>query len=751
MTKPKQVRYIGSFLVILIPVLMMGILFYCYYYYSARSSIESDRLAAFQKSAYQMDYLFSYQEKISAYAGGQEGLLYITEKNGRIVPGNPGLIQAELSHLETMLPAPTQILLFFRGGTEFYTSTDLISVADFEKKYAGNTDFVMSGFFTKLNTLKAPFTYRLEPGENRTAGHTIAYIFPLPDLSSTPAFDLIFLMDEGAVQDILTNVMGEAPMNYYAFTSSYNLLIQNDAVLPEISLNDLFRLKGSNIISRRIQDRELVFMRSVSGDMSRIYLAAMDKEEFYRELYRKGFFLLALILLMTAGCLLLIVLIAWRRYQPLRRLVRNIVGSEVLPEGISEYTAIEEKHLSSIEENELMKTQLLQQDKIIISHFVLRLLTGKVQKKEDVSCYARISHLSLDGEYKAACRILFSSLASQQQFMDRFQEIQKGITLSEGSGFQFFAAELMEERGCGCIFCFNCRAERQEEVLRQTALAIRQRILSVLKEENQGLRIGVGRLYTRLHDLKHSYYEASTVLQFSRPVGEQDGALFYEDVLARTDSSTPALPDIEVSLLEKGILHGDQEVAFSAIEVICQRLSAAQTTFLVLRLMYNDVVKALFFLAEQLKFPLPQEEFQQLMRPSSLPEFREVATRITAALCRQSEERIRRRDSHQRDTIFEYIGSHYADPLLSLEVACEDLKLTRAKLNQILKEEIGTSFWQYISLLRFNEVKRQLAETDLPIQDIVRSVGYQDVSNFLRKFRETEGTTAKEYRAKTQG
>ena len=103
MTKPKQVRYIGSFLVILIPVLMMGILFYCYYYYSARSSIESDRLAAFQKSAYQMDYLFSYQEKISAYAGGQEGLLYITEKNGRIVPGNPGLIQAELSHLETML------------------------------------------------------------------------------------------------------------------------------------------------------------------------------------------------------------------------------------------------------------------------------------------------------------------------------------------------------------------------------------------------------------------------------------------------------------------------------------------------------------------------------------------------------------------------------------------------------------------------------------------------------------------------
>lgn len=112
---------------------------------------------------------------------------------------------------------------------------------------------------------------------------------------------------------------------------------------------------------------------------------------------------------------------------------------------------------------------------------------------------------------------------------------------------------------------------------------------------------------------------------------------------------------------------------------------------------------------------------------------------------------MRRRDSHQRDTIFEYIGSHYADPLLSLEVACEDLKLTRAKLNQILKEEIGTSFWQYISLLRFNEVKRQLAETDLPIQDIVRSVGYQDVSNFLRKFRETEGTTAKEYRAKTQG
>lgn len=56
-------------------------------------------------------------------------------------------------------------------------------------------------------------------------------------------------------------------------------------------------------------------------------------------------------------------------------------------------------------------------------------------------------------------------------------------------------------------------------------------------------------------------------------------------------------------------------------------------------------------------------------------------------------------------------------------------------------------FPQYISLLRINEVKRLLVETQQPIQEIIRSTGYLDVSNFIRRFKTLERMTPGQYRS----
>ena len=70
-----------------------------------------------------------------------------------------------------------------------------------------------------------------------------------------------------------------------------------------------------------------------------------------------------------------------------------------------------------------------------------------------------------------------------------------------------------------------------------------------------------------------------------------------------------------------------------------------------------------------------------------------------------------------------------------------------SKINMLLKEKLGCSFVQYVSLLRVNEVKRLLRETDDPIQSIVEGVGYIDMSSFIRKFKKMEGISPGQYRA----
>ena len=54
---------------------------------------------------------------------------------------------------------------------------------------------------------------------------------------------------------------------------------------------------------------------------------------------------------------------------------------------------------------------------------------------------------------------------------------------------------------------------------------------------------------------------------------------------------------------------------------------------------------------------------------------------------------------------------------------------------------------QYIDRKRFEESKRLLAATALPVKAIVERVGYTDEANFSRKFKKYEGVTPTQYRA----
>ena len=747
--KPKQVRYISSFLLALIPVLLMGGFFYLYYLNNARYYIRNDRLASFEKSVSQMNHLFAYQERIAAYMDEQSDLLYTLE-DGSIVPSNESQILSELAHLEKMLPVSAKILLYFRGQKELYSSEECTSISDFELSYSPSTDFVMSRFFTHLIALKSPFTYRLTPSSGTAeSGNTIAYIFTLPSLSNSPVVDAIFLTNETAFQEIVSNIMGNDSINYYVYSSSYNVLVQNDAAIPGIDLNEIFRAKGSGILEKSIGGQRFVLMRSVSEDMLLTHVAVMMERDFYEELYRNGRILSTLILILTAICFFLVIWVAYRRYQPIGKLFRNIVGNEALPKGVSEFDAIEQIHQQSLLQNERMSLQLQAQNKIVASHFVLRLITGKFQDLESLEHSAALSHLSLDGNCRAAFRILFPDMSAQLAYLERFSEIQAPFSIR---GIHVFTAELMDESGCGCIWSFHSPPDSSAALLRTLASEFREAVLQIIDPQGNP-SIGIGTIYSELTDLKQSYYEASTALQFSAadPFGGSASPFhFYSDALGTPDAASLSIPHIEVRLLTEGIQHGDTEVAASALSAIFDRLSGTTGSILVLRLVCNDVIKALLNLAEQRKLSIEESTFQRLIHFSTLKEFQDAAALLVEKMCIQISERLAHHNTRQRDEVLSYIIGKYVDPMFSLEVASEELKITRGKLNLILKEETGTSFWQYVSLLRLDEVKRQLVQTDTPIQDIVRSAGYQDVSNFLRKFRETEGITAKQYRAQAR-
>lgn len=105
----------------------------------------------------------------------------------------------------------------------------------------------------------------------------------------------------------------------------------------------------------------------------------------------------------------------------------------------------------------------------------------------------------------------------------------------------------------------------------------------------------------------------------------------------------------------------------------------------------------------------------------------------------------------QRDkdnkAIIQLMATDYADPLLNLDFAVAKTGVSRTKINDILKAELGFTFTGYLNKLRLTEAARLLsAEGEANVAEIAYSVGYKNVSYFNKLFKEEYGCTPKAFK-----
>ena len=94
-----------------------------------------------------------------------------------------------------------------------------------------------------------------------------------------------------------------------------------------------------------------------------------------------------------------------------------------------------------------------------------------------------------------------------------------------------------------------------------------------------------------------------------------------------------------------------------------------------------------------------------------------------------------------------YVSRHFNRKLTLQEIA-DQCFLNRHTLSLAFKEIVGITFKEYLLLFRITEAKKLLLTTDLSIAQIGEAVGYINVNNFLKIFREKERITPLQRRAR---
>lgn len=92
-----------------------------------------------------------------------------------------------------------------------------------------------------------------------------------------------------------------------------------------------------------------------------------------------------------------------------------------------------------------------------------------------------------------------------------------------------------------------------------------------------------------------------------------------------------------------------------------------------------------------------------------------------------------------------YISQNFHSNI-TLEDVANHVHLHPSYFSTMFKQSIGSSFKEYINMVRIEESKRLLTNTDFSIIDIAIAIGFEDQSYFSKVFKKYTGLTPKQFR-----
>ncbi len=729
--KNSLLRYWAAFLAFLLPVTLFGIFIYLYNLNANQNYIDQMRLYSFQQASTQLGYIFEQSKNLAADANlappssvfPQTGPLSEEEQ----------IVLEKLNELEKQAVVESQAFYYVRGQAGLYSSGGRKTYEQFQMDHSGY-NFTYARFFSQLNQAEASYVCRIPSYDNTSA--LIAVLCPFATRRGLSDIDVFFLIEEDILMEKFEQYFGDSKGEVYVYTNRLNIVLSTQQPVPPIE--SLLRYKGLGLIFPPDSD-EVALRHTVNNSLN--IVSIMSRNEFYQELRRNQGMLILLITVMIVCCVIIAVLGVRHTYQPLRRLTQDILGANGPRKHKDNLELIREAFDTSQERSRSLMNQISSQNKMLSSQFVLRLISGKFKSMEEIHYHARCFGLTVERQYWVVMQLVIPPFPGSRQMIDKLLEDSGNF---QSPGVIGLYSEFLMHPGICCLFHFDCDGSAQ-----QFCEDLAERLCQFVQGEGlQSFQIGVGSPCTNPMDARRSSYEADAAMEDGAKDDNRYLYFYQPGQLAQTDDFS--IPVMEKSVLANGISHGDTDVALQALDMLIDYIEASSHSFLLVRYHCSELTNLLLRLAQTNGIPYRQKNWTALAAYDNLDLFRRSSRELTEHLCLQIQERQELDNIMKKGEVLTFIAQNFTRDDFSLDLTASSLNLTKSKISAILKEDIGMGFPQYISMLRINEVKRQLVETKKPIQDVIRDVGYLDVSNFIRRFKNLEGMTPGQYRTLNQ-
>ncbi|MBP1994250.1 helix-turn-helix domain-containing protein [Paenibacillus eucommiae] len=604
---------------------------------------------------------------------------------------------------------------------------------------------------------------------NRSDQRSLAtYLYPIPANASKPYGVVLFQIEERTFGNLLGNALRGNKGYVYVLDGGGQMVAAAGAIpgfangeefLGEISADRIPQGMSSYGIDGL--DYRLVKLTSEFNNWT--YIIALPANQLLTGVYKaKALFFGLLTGILLAG-MLMSVFFAIRNYRPLQALaghVRQHRGYDATPPGRKDEFQLISNIMDEVtEENRELQTRIKTQAALVKERMLGRLLEDAFANHEERNEALRVCGLTVSSEH---FRVIVFDIDDHEGFMRNTPRPSVDVML-------FSLRHMVEDLACEVTEAQCCAAlerggQRGVSLVFQggsgtTELTIREMTqrASLFFQQAAGytLTAGIGCEYSAASRIKDSFAEAQHAARY-RFMRGGNRPFFYSEMMDLEMRNLRLPLDRVDANVEMALKQGSEEKMKSYIVQIVERLSAPGVSIETAENLTTDFAMTLWKAASDIGI-LTDSSAHLKMEESLNEKFETISLwgqrmeDICSELCQMILDNRKSKNDQLYPKLIAYIQQNFADNMLSLDKIADSFGISSSYATRYFKEQTGYSLMQYLDLVRMNEARELLRQSDVILKGIIPQVGYVDESHFIRKFKKHEGVTPNEYRNTHRG
>jgi len=227
--------------------------------------------------------------------------------------------------------------------------------------------------------------------------------------------------------------------------------------------------------------------------------------------------------------------------------------------------------------------------------------------------------------------------------------------------------------------------------------------------------------------------------------------VFYEDIKEKlTNTNNIMYPYSLFDILSRQLADLDFENAILTTEKLFKLIDHDHTSEFFIRCILLDTTNLIINVINEtnIKFNKFSDEYMEIVYlcrstdyTVTLPSILNHLKNLISTL----EKEFNKHDDEVTEMI-DFVKINYTSYDFSVTLMADHFSVSASNMSFNFKKKVGCNLSDYVWNLRLIKAKELLTQSDLPVKEIIKEIGFTNISSFIRKFKSCEGITPIQYR-----